>query len=60
MEGDPVLLRTLPKRSEFCTPITPFRRVFGANVKTQGISMVRIYAMDAEVLYFQMTCKFPS
>jgi hypothetical protein len=29
-------------------------------MKTQLISMVRIYAMDAEVLYFQMTCKFPS
>lgn len=35
-------------------PITPFSRVFGDNVKTQCISMVRIYAMDAEGLYFQM------
>ena len=55
-----MLLATHPKRSEFCTPITPFRRVFGYNVKTQRISMVRIYTMDAEVLYFQMTRKFPS
>ena len=60
MEGNPVLLGTHPERVEVCTPITPFRRVFGYNVKTQRISMVRIYAMDAEVLYFQMTRKFPS
>ena len=47
-------------RSIFVTPFTPLTCVFGEILKTRWFSMVRIYAVDAEVLYLQNTSKFPS
>src|SRR5262245_2032172 len=49
-----------PGVAEFVTPFTPLRCDFGENSKTRWFSMVRMDAMDAEVLYLQMTSKFPS
>jgi hypothetical protein len=41
--------------SKFVTPFTPLTCDFGEISKTRWFSMVRMYAMDAEVLYLQMT-----
>jgi hypothetical protein len=46
--------------SKFVTPFTPLTCDFGEISKTRWFSMVRMYAMDAVVLYLQMTSKFPS
>src|SRR5215510_4506870 len=46
--------------SEFVTPFTPLTCDFGEISKARWFSMVRMYAMDAVVLYLQMTSKFPS
>src|SRR5215471_19148817 len=45
---------------ESVTPFIPLTCDFGEISKTRWFSMVRMYAMDAEVLYLQMTSKFPS
>ena len=50
-----------PSRARiFVTPFTPLTSDFGEISKTRWFYMVRMNAVDAYVLYFQMTSKFPS